>query len=78
MDSYQLYSKPMDHHTTPIIYAASATAVGGGLWAWFGANAAAIGAICAIGGFVIGLITLGVNVYFKWKAHKINVEKLQR
>lgn len=54
--------------TTVATYASSGAAVAaGGGPLIFGMQPSEIGAYCAIGGFVVGLITFFVNLYYKRK-----------
>jgi hypothetical protein len=38
-----------------------------GTWTWLGENATAIGAVCAIIGSVVCIVTYATNLYFKRK-----------
>ena len=60
--------------TTPsgVSYAASVATTGAGLWAWLGENATAIGAVGVLVGVVIGIVTCGVNWYYKHQESKRN------
>lgn len=52
---------------------ASTTTYGGGISAFiFGLNAQEVG---VVGGLIIGLLGLIVNIYFKNKAHKLELKK---
>lgn len=50
-------------HGANVIKAGSGAAVGGGLWAWFGANHSQIGALCAMVGAFCAISGLIYAIY---------------